>query len=67
MKNEAKLPKTQAATLATMRKIKANGEEPVAGGVQREGIYHNALGPLRAKGFIELITTSEGFTRYQAI
>ena len=66
MTNEAKLPKTQAATLAKMRAIKANGEAPVEGGVQRDGIYQNALGPLLRKGFVRLIKI-DGFTRWEAV
>jgi hypothetical protein len=66
MTNEAKLPKTQAATLAKMREIKANGEPAVAGGVQRDGIHLNALAPLRKKGFIKFIEV-DGFTRYEAV
>jgi hypothetical protein len=56
--NEARLPKTQAATLATLRKL---GQiEP---GVQCDGINGNAVGPLVRKGFAEFFKNEDGLTR----
>jgi hypothetical protein len=61
MNNEAKLPKTQAATLATLRKL---GQiEP---GVQCDGVNLNAVGPLVRKGFARFVQTEAG-TRIEAV
>ena len=66
MNNEAKLPKTQAATLAEMRRIKATGGAPVQGGYQRDGINLAALAPLRKKGLIRHVTI-DGTLYYEAV
>ncbi len=61
MNNEAKLPKTQAATLATIRTL---GQiEP---GVQAPGVNLNAVGPLVRKGFARFVETDAG-TRIKAV
>lgn len=55
MTNAAKLPKTQAATLAEILRIEASDEPAVQAGVQRPGINLNAIGPLRRKGLVRYI------------
>ena len=61
MNSEAKLPKTQAATLAAIREL--GQVEP---GVQTPGVNLNAIGPLVRKGFARYISTEAG-TRIQAV
>ena len=50
--NKPELTKTQAATLAEIKRIENSDEPAVELGVQRKGIHHNAMPVLRAKGLI---------------
>lgn len=52
MNSEANLPKTQAATLAEMRRIETTDEPAVMVGVQRKGIHIEAVRQLQRKGFV---------------
>lgn len=55
MNNEAKLPKTQAATLAEIRRIETTDEPAVKIGVARKGINTQAVRALRDKGYLRTI------------
>lgn len=49
------LTKTQAATLAEIKRIETTDEPAVEFGIQRKGIHQNALSVLRRKGLIKLV------------
>lgn len=58
MNNEAQLPKTQAATLAEVRRINASDEPAIQRGTQRKGLNVAAIEALIRKGYLRSLTVN---------